>query len=274
MKHNLCGKEFDMSPSIFLHGIRCPYCTKENTIKKLRKSHDEFIKEVYELVGDEYTILETYTKSDDKLKIRHNSDECNHYEYYVTPNGFLGGNRCPKCQGTYRRSHIEFIQDVEKVHEINAYKFLSEFVNLKTKIKVKHIECGNVWDIAPSTLLKKLNYEPCPFCSKSKGEIRVSKYLVECNIEFIPQMKFDGLLGIGGGNLSYDFYLPMQNLLIEYQGEFHDGTVHQQREEDFKRQQEHDRRKRKYANDNGIRLLEIWYWDFDNIEKILEKELI
>ena len=34
------------------------------------------------------------------------------------------------------------------------------------------------------------------------------------------------------------------------------------------------KRKRKYANSHNIELLEIWYCDFDNIEKILEKELV
>ena len=71
----------------------------------------------------------------------------------------------------------------------------------------------------------------------------------------------------------YDFYLPEHNLLIEYQGQFHDGTAHQQSKKEFERQQEHDKRKREYAKDNNIKLLEIWYYDFDNIEEILNKEL-
>ena len=28
-----------------------------------------------------------------------------------------------------------------------------------------------------------------------------------------------------------------------------------------------------YAEQNGIRLLEIWYWDYDNIETILNKNI-
>lgn len=43
--------------------------------------------------------------------------------------------------------------------------------------------------------------------------------------------------------------------------------------EDFERQLEHDKRKRNYAKENNIRLLEIWYYDIDNIEEILIKEL-
>ena len=43
--------------------------------------------------------------------------------------------------------------------------------------------------------------------------------------------------------------------------------------EDFNKQQEHDRRKKEYAKYNNIKLLEIWYWDFDNIEEILHKQI-
>ena len=79
--------------------------------------------------------------------------------------------------------------------------------------------------------------------------------------------------GIGGGLLSYDFYIKKYNILIEYQGEFHDGTAWQQTEIDFLYQQEHDKRKKQYAEEHCINLLEIWYWDYENIEQILNKVL-
>jgi hypothetical protein len=90
------------------------------------------------------------------------------------------------------------------------------------------------------------------------------------------QKIFYGLIGIRGGSLSYDFYLPKYNLLIEYQGEFHDGIAgngNYYMKQNLKRQQEHDKRKKEYALNNNIKLLEIWYWDFDRIEEILHKEL-
>ena len=42
----------------------------------------------------------------------------------------------------------------------------------------------------------------------------------------------------------------------------------------FKKQQEHDKRKREYAKNHEIKLLEIWYYDFDNIKEILEEHII
>jgi len=93
------------------------------------------------------------------------------------------------------------------------------------------------------------------------------------NTYFIPQKTFKGLLGKGGKLLSYDFYLPKYNLLIEYQGQYHDGTAGNQTKKDFEKQVEHDRRKKEYAYEKEYNFLEIWYWDFDNIENILDKYL-
>lgn len=86
--------------------------------------------------------------------------------------------------------------------------------------------------------------------------------------------KIKGLIGVGNNPLSYDFYLSKYNLLIEYQGRQHKELVEAfGGEEYFKIQQEHDKRKRQYAKDHNIKLLEIWYWDFNSIEDILSREL-
>ena len=68
--------------------------------------------------------------------------------------------------------------------------------------------------------------------------------------------------------------MPAYNLLIEYQGQYHDGTASNQTKKQFLQQQEHDHRKREYAKYNNIELLEIWYWDFDRIEQILDEFLL
>jgi len=142
-----------------------------------------------------------------------------------------------------------------------------------------------------------INGSRCPECDYSKGEIRIGNYLNykefikifqedydELNNKYnnnyyIAQKKFNGLKGSNNGDLSYDFYLPKYNLLIEFQGKQHEkpvdfnGKGKKYAEERFKTQVEHDRRKKEYAENKKIRFLEIWYKDFDNIETILEKEL-
>ena len=151
-------------------------------------------------------------------------------------------------------------------------------------------KCGNEW----YAQIDNRNKNGCPECSSSKGEkeckrVFISKGFIETNqndynkfpkidkdnnnnnVYFIPQKTFNNLFGLGNGLLSYDFYIPQYNCLIEYQGQYHDGTVSNQTQEQFEYQQEHDRRKREYAENNNIKLLEIWYWDFDIIEEILSE---
>ena len=98
--------------------------------------------------------------------------------------------------------------------------------------------------------------------------------MVNNSICFSSQYKYDGLVGVGKRQLSYDFYLPDYNLLIEYQGLQHEKPIEWfGGKKHFEIQQEHDKRKREYAEKNNIELLEIWYWEFDNIENILDKKL-
>ena len=101
----------------------------------------------------------------------------------------------------------------------------------------------------------------------------IAAHLKEMNITFIPQYRFKGLVGVGGALLSYDFYLPDLGILIEYQGEYHDGSVAWQTDEQLSRQREHDNRKRKFAHDNGYQFLEIWYWEYLNIQQILQEKI-
>jgi len=139
----------------------------------------------------------------------------------------------------------------------------------------------------------------CPICSESKGEKRVSLYLKnrgfisvfeeeykeltalitiknESDKYIVPQKSFDGLLGVGNGLLSYDFYLPEYNLLIEYQGLQHEKYVKgfHKNKKAFEIQVEHDKRKKEYTLSYGYNFLEIWYYDFNNIETILQNTLI
>lgn len=137
-------------------------------------------------------------------------------------------------------------------------------------------ECGNLTSVSTG-VLNNGHTLSCG-CLNSKNELILQNILNKHNINYIPQMKYDNLLGVGNGQLSYDFYLPKYNILIEYQGEFHDGNTRYNNInkdeflEKLKVQQEHDKRKREYAKLHNINLLEIWYYEHKNdteLEKLL-----
>ena len=145
--------------------------------------------------------------------------------------------------------------------------------NSRTKVYWKCPICNYSWKVKIAT--RNSSGSGCPICNESRGEQEIRRILNILNIFYIPQKEFEGLLGVGNGNLSYDFYLPDYNLLIEYQGEQHEKYIpyFHQSYDDFLKQVEHDRRKKEHTQNNNINLLEIWYWDFNNIEEILKNEL-
>lgn len=69
-------------------------------------------------------------------------------------------------------------------------------------------------------------------------------------------------------NLSYDFYLPKENILIEFQGQQHYKPIEKfGGQEQFERQVQHDKIKKDYAQKNNYRFLEISYQDQKSINK-------
>lgn len=177
---------------------------------------------------------------------------------------------CSKeCTLKLKAPTIEFIRnfldkiecDLISTEYVNAKKHLDFICRKHPEIGVQHSNWSNI----------KSGYA-CKCCSMSEGESRIYRWLSNCGIEFESQKTFEDLVGTRGGLLSYDFYIPKYNLLIEYQGEFHDGNIcvkSLQTIEELDRQKKHDQLKRDYTIQNDLLLLEIWYNDKDNIENIL-----
>jgi len=209
-----------------------------------------------------------------------------HGSYDVRCSDFTNrGNRCPYCSNRNAKTHkLDSLGTLyPEVLELWSNK------NNKSPYEYAPHSGKEVWWKCPDN--KHDDYKRsihssnacdfrCPECQFTKGEKSIEDWLRYYNIYYVYQKEFIGLLGLGGGLLSYDFYLPKYNLLIEYQGEQHEkpidfhGKGKKYAEKQFKIQQIHDNLKRDYAENNKIRLLEIWYWDFDNIENILNKELL
>jgi len=219
-----------------------------------------------------------------------------HDDYKITCANFNKGKRCPYCSG-------------HKVHKLDSLGILhpealdiwsdknkkSVYEYMPTSNKKVYWKCS---DKKHKDYFREINNSiicefRCPKCIIWKGEKRIEDWLIfnqftritkkeyyksnninkQINKYYIVQMKFNNLVGINNGLLSYDFYLPDYNLLIENQGEQHEKFCKRfhKSKKDFEKQQEHDRRKKQYTIDNNIKFLEIWYWDYDNIENILEK---
>ena len=161
IRHNECGKEYLVAPNHFVQGKRCPSCSKINSGVK-RKTHEEFVQEVFDLVGDEFTVLGKYKNGKTKIKIRHNSDKCSSNVLNITPTEFLRGNRCPVCSGKAKKTTESFSKEVQEMFN-GDYTVLGEYVNVSAKILVRHNSCGKEWKVRPTNLLQG---KGCPDCCR------------------------------------------------------------------------------------------------------------
>lgn len=258
-KHN---EYFSASPDHLLHrGSGCSKCKSEGISESLVRTHEEFVEKLSKIT-DNIEVLGKYKKSKEKVQVK--CKVCG-FEWSPQASSLLSGHGCPHCVGRHKTTE-EF---KEEIFHINPrIEILNEYKNSSSRMLCKCKECGHIWDVSAGNL----RTTGCPECNKSHGERKIQNFLNLKNISYVPQKTFPGLLGIKGKNLSYDFFV-FNHILIEYQGEYHDGTAYQQTDAEFEAQKEHDRRKKEFALSNGYRLIEIWYWDYDNIDEILEREL-
>ena len=187
----------------------------------------------------------------------------------------LGGNGCPQCSSLENGkkqtfTNIEFIEKAKEIHG-NKYDYsLADYKNAHSKVSIICKKHGIFEQIA----YRHLDGSGCPSCSMSNGEEIINNYLAENNITFEIQKKFEGL--VDKSYLSYDFYIPSKNLLIEFNGEQHycwqkhlQPSYH-----DFLIQKHHDWLKRKYAQKHNINLLSIPFKEIKNLKNILKERVI
>ena len=259
------GYEWEATPSNLLSGKGCPKCYEN--IKKL--THEEFINRMKE-INNNIEVLEEYTDNKTKIKCRCKKDG---YEWEVIPNSLLRGIGCPKCAGKNKKTTKDFKQEIKEIND--NIEILGEYVNARTKIKCKCKIDGYEWETRPDNLL---GGKGCPKCNESKGEKRIGKYLDSKNIEYKSQYKFNDCRS--KFKLPFDFYIPNLNIAIEYDGEYHYMIINIGKNDTYERAfnrfvegKIRDTIKTIYCKENNIKLIRIPYTEYDNIEKILEKEL-
>jgi len=278
------NKHFDLISNTY-NGSNCPFCSGSQVglSNCLATKNPDLAKEWHPTKNGDFTPYDV-TCGSNKYAWWQCKDDSKH-EWYAQINS-RNNHNCPFCDGQLATEENNLLVcNPELASEWN-YKINDKSPSEYTPKSSKKVwwrcgECNHEWEsIICSRNRKNKEISGCPECSKSKGEKECKRIFDLKNIYYIPQKEFDNLVGLGGGNLSYDFYLSQYNLLIEYQGEFHDHAILNYKNEPLElaearllKQKEHDRRKRQYCLDNNIEFLEIWYWDYDNIEIILDKYL-
>lgn len=263
-----CGHKWLAKQKNLIRGRGCPVCAQKNRDVSKYKSLDDYADLLKKM---NLNVISQYINATTPVDIK--CATCG--KVFKSSMAYLSQALvgCTDCSKERYRV-AKFGEFVSKLSHINPkIKLTDNYVNMSTLNDFVCTECGGVFKRTPHDMLRNCN---CPNCTtNSKMEYLIKLYLDKHNIEYDLHRSFDGLCGVNGGSLSYDFYLPYYNTLIEAQGEQHEHPIdYFGGEKSFAVQQEHDNRKRKFAQDNNIELLEVWYYECDNIKQILQKKLI
>jgi Zn finger protein HypA/HybF involved in hydrogenase expression len=255
---------FLQTPNNHLCGKGCPKCSGKNLSK------EEKIKNCEIIHGKIYD----YSKFDFSLPVCKKSiiicDK--HGEFFQSLHKHINYKHgCPKCKGQNKNTD-DVIKEFKNKHE-NRYEYSNvQYKGWNIPVKI-YCKIHGTFNQTPNNHLAG---NGCPTCMSSKGELVIEKWLKSKNIIYNRQYKFDDCKY--KRKLPFDFYLPTNNILIEYNGEQHYKPTYIRKtfidENELIQIKIRDKIKRKYCKNNNIELIIIPYTKFDTIEKILDSKII
>ena len=262
--------EFPQTPSHHLSGNGCKLCGIKNRADKQRLTLEEFIEHSRKIHGNKYDYS--------KVNYINNSIEViincpKHGDFPQTPNNHLSGKGCLDCAyeklaNDRKLTLEEFIKRANKVHGVGTYDYSQvKYVNYQTEVIIICPKHGP-FPQRPNDHLLDCG---CPKCRNYIGEIKVRNFLTELDVKFEEQKKFKDCKD--SNSLPFDFYVPIYNLCIEYDGIQHfiptsfKKSTKEEALKSFEYIQKHDRIKNNYCKDKGMNLLRIRY--DENVEEKL-----
>lgn len=166
--HTNCGNEFFIKPRYFFNKERkCPHCLTEEFINKKNRVFDNKLKK-RGLV--DFIRKSDYVDIDTEIKLLH--IKCRR-EISVKPKYFFKQKKkCPHCYKKESKNRTraipknEFYQNKIDILTNKEFILLSDYYNLNSYIKLKHIKCGHVFETRADSFEKRKN--KCPNCSDIK----------------------------------------------------------------------------------------------------------
>lgn len=138
----------------------CAICVARERANKVRKTHEQFIKELAE-INPNIEVLGEYITTSDKIKCKCLIDG---HKWETTPHSLLEGHGCPECANRKqnRRTNKDFVNEMkEKFPDITP---LEEYRRMNESMKFRCEVCGYEWNTAPSLFLKDKT-RGCPKCN-------------------------------------------------------------------------------------------------------------
>lgn len=292
-----CGIPFSTTFSKFMlydgkHSKRqCNKCGLESRRTSRIKSYKEIKQYIEKESGcNLLTTKEEYEhelldnkKSPSTIKLKLLCKECNTNTFDITIRRFNERRKCwcHDCSMKHRSETYEKVKYFVEVESNSRCKLLSSSYNddCLEPLQFK-CWCGTKFETSYASF-KNGNKCNCGQHNISNGEKIIEEFFKSNNINYKPQYTFRDCRD--EKVLPFDFAVmdDGENIkcLIEYNGKQHyEPCGFGEKDESkiikkFNEQLKHDKIKEDYCKSNDIKLMIIPYWEYDNLENILFKEL-
>lgn len=257
---NTCKKEYFFTRAENTFTKKIHFCSNCNSTEEWKVTKQKFLNWIEN--QDDFILIDNLNNiHNSQSHIRCKCVKCGLIQENKRAYDYFSGKKC-FCTTKSTKKPKEMLQKELN----NKFILLEEYRNTDIPSLVQNVKCRHIFKSRIASLLKDEYY--CPICHASKGERRISQYLDDKNISYVKEFKIQ----IDNSDYRTDFYIPLLNLIIEYNGIQHYQPVeHFGGEEKFTNQQIRDQKINNYCKDNNYSLLIISYLDYDNIEIILER---
>lgn len=199
-------------------GQGCRHCRSDKLSQRFRKDEQWFqtrSETVHESKYD-YSRVD-YVNQYSKVTILCKT----HGAFEQSPTDHLSGCGCPTCgleklREKFSLGKKEFIKRAKKIHGSKYDYSHVEYVNSKTPVEIR---CKKHGPFAQTPEKHCLMARGCWACAESKGERQIAKWLKNNRFTFEREKQFGGLRD--KLPLRFDFCLPDERVLIEFDGEQH-----------------------------------------------------
>lgn len=263
--------EFLQAAHEHIEGAECPKCSK-----KAKWTTESFLDAAHKKFGNKFKYIGKVSRAKSRIKVicpKHGAFISTASNHLATKFG------CAQCafekNGEAQTHSWQMFVNKAKAKWGGTYDYslINEqtYTNTKEKVPIKCPKHG----VFLQTPNNHLNGVGCPRCLRSLGEERVELFLKAANEAYVMQHKLLNTNKLCGNKyFRLDFFLPDKNIAIEYNGQQHYTEVLPfVKARSFKQQQARDESLRMQCKVCGIKLIEISYNDFENIEKILYEQL-
>jgi hypothetical protein len=262
---------FHQTPSDHFNSHGCPKCAG---CGKYENGKDYFIERASKIHNNKYDYNKVkYINAKTKVKIK-----CKKHGYFnQNPNNHLHGQGCMKCRNelisSTNKHPKEYVIKNMKITHNNKYEYPDQDFNMSSgKIR---IICPIHGEFEQNIINHYYNGNGCEKCGNnrlSKGETNIEHYLKENKVEYIREKTFDKCINPKTNKkLPFDFYLPLYNICIEYDGyqHFNEAPWFKIGKKELIEIKERDNIKNNFCKNNNISLIRISYLEFNNIKNTL-----